>query len=109
MWLARREYRSLLKQIARAERRALSAESALELERHENRLSERHWSNQLLRKVNAYPQPDAKAEKPKPLAVFTPTIDPSELAALQTEAIRLGLNPKEAENVLRQEKGLPLV
>jgi topoisomerase IA-like protein len=110
MWLSPREYRGLLRQIARAERRATAAEQSLEIERHENRLAERHWSNQMLRKNGAYPQQGEKAEPaPRPPKVFEPVIDQGELQALQQEARRLGLDPKTAENVLREEKGMPLI
>jgi hypothetical protein len=111
MWLSPREYRGLLRQIARAERRATAAEQSLEIERHENRLAERHWSNQVLRKNGAYPQQAEKAEPiaPRPPRVFEPVIDQGELKALEQEARRLGLDPKVAEKVLREEKGLPLI
>lgn len=106
MWVSKREYQGLLDRVAAAESRAAQAEESLELERHENRLAERHWSNAILRAKQAYPMAAEKpveATKPPPRQ---PVIDPGELEALQNEARRLNIDPREAERILRAEKGL---
>lgn len=105
MWVSRREYQGLLDRIAVAEARATKAEESLELERHENRLAERHWSNQLLRAKQSFPLAEAKSTPPPPPRTIRPVIDPGELAALEAEAVRRGIDPREAEKVLLAEQG----
>lgn len=104
MWVSKREYQGLLNQLKLAEERADKAEAALELERHENRRAERHWSNSLLRAKQSFPQVEEKPPPPPPLP-RKPEIDPGELAALEAEAIRQGLDPARAREVLLQEQG----
>lgn len=109
--LQRTAHRNVLKDSVRrirvAESRTERAETALELERHENRLAERHWANQLLRAKQAFPLQPEKEAKPAPRANPVGTlIDPGELEALETEALRLGIDPARAREILYNEHGI---
>lgn len=105
MWLSRSQYRSLCRQIARAERRASLAEEAACLERIENRRAERHWANALLRAKQAFPMVEKPAVPSAPSAHTRPSTpwDEGELEALQAKAAELGIDPAEAINVLRRD------
>lgn len=94
-----------------AEKRAEEDRAALDFERAENRRSERHWANQLLRAKSSFPlesKEQVAAKATRNTTPFEPALpyDPGELEALQAEAIRMGLDPKEAERILRAEHGL---
>ena len=106
MWVNKAVYRALLRELAEQRREVRALREAVELERHENRLAERHWSNSLLRAKQSYPLTEKPAEPPKPATRLKPQIDQGELEALQREAIRHGLDPSEALRVLEQEKGI---
>lgn len=113
MWIGKGEYRRLLRQLARAEQRATSAEASLDIERHENNRMIRHLTNAFLRSkaIGAFP---LQAEKPSP-AITGPDseqlvpveLDQGELDALIAVGEQYGVSPRDAENVLRKEKGLP--
>lgn len=109
MWLPKAVYQLLREQLAGAQSRISELEHSLELERHENRLAERHWANSLLRARQAYPmQADKPASEPK-RAELVPVVDPGERQALIETARSMGIeNPEqEADRILREEKGLP--
>lgn len=99
MWLSKREYEQLTQ-------RAECAEQALELERHENRLAERHWANALLRANRQYPKVERDQPDMRAASIRMPVIDEGELAALTMEANRLGIDPEVAKQTLYAEKGL---
>lgn len=107
-WVSKALYQNVLEQLAAERQRAESALEDLRLERAENRSAERHWSNQFLRKMNAYPQqPVAKtdnAEK-KPY-IPAPVYDAGELAAVIEEAGRLGVSVTDARAMFAKEKGI---
>lgn len=106
-WVSRALYRNVLRQLAAERQRAESACEDLRLERSENRLAERHWSNQFLRKMNAYPQQKAKEDADKPsVRNFAPAYDPGELAAVTEEAARLGISVADAREMFAREKGI---
>lgn len=63
MWISRRELRRILEQVKAAEARATAAESALAIERKENRQSERHFASMWLRHNRSLPLPKTVAEK----------------------------------------------
>lgn len=107
-WVSKALYRNILRQLAVERQRAIALSDALEQERHENRLAERHWANQFLRKMNAYPQqpvvdPDAPA---KSKFVPPPKYDPGELAALIEEGRRLGVSDADSKALFAKEKGI---
>lgn len=107
-WVSRALYRNVLRQLATERRRAETVLEDLRLERHENRLAERHWSNQFLRKMNAYPQQPLKEEAEKKSVSRTPTFDPGELAAVVEEAARLNIPVADARAMFAREKGIDL-
>ena len=63
MWISRAELRRLLEQVKAAEARATAAESALALERKENRQSEKHFASMWLRHHKSLPLPKTAEEK----------------------------------------------
>lgn len=63
MWITRAELRRILEQTKAAESRALAAESALAIERKENRQSERHFASMWLRHNKSLPLPKTAEEK----------------------------------------------
>lgn len=100
-------YRNVLRQLAKETRRAEGLSEDLRLERSENRLAERHWSNQFLRKMNAYPQQPTREEiADQPKFIAPPKYDPGELTAVIAEAARLGVAEKEAREMFAREKGI---
>lgn len=106
MWLSQAVYTLLEQQLTEARARIAVLEEALELERHENRKAERHWSNALLRARQAFPQVEEKS----PLLTAVPRepeLDPGELAALEDEARRIGIDPALAREVLLKEQVIP--
>lgn len=107
-WVSKSLYRNVLRQLATERRRAESALEDLRLERAENRASEKHWSNQFLRKMNAYPQqPVRDDDKPaKSTFVPPPKYDPGELAAVIEEGRRLGVSDADAKAMFAKEKGI---
>lgn len=105
-WVSRALYFNVLRQLASERRRAEGLSDALELERHENRLAERHWANQFLRKMNAYPQQPVKDTLEKSSYVPKPVYDPGELAAVVEEAKRLGVSVADARAMFAKEKGI---
>lgn len=109
-WISRALYRNVLKQLVAERRRAEGALEDLRLERSENRSAERHWSNQFLRKMNAYPQqpPKGDVEKPATIRSFTPPYDPGDLAAVMEEARRLGVSDNDAKAMFAREKNIDI-
>lgn len=106
-WVSRALYRNVLRQLAVSRRQAEGALEDLRLERAENRLAERHWSNQFLRKMNAYPQQQAKENTDKPIVRSSlPVYDSGELAAVIEEATRLGISIADAREMFAREKGI---
>lgn len=102
----RSELRALLRRVHIAEQQAVEARSALELERHENREAERHWANALLRAKQSFPQPSKQPARESMTAfeqVPTTAYDAGELAALEDEALRLGIDPARAKEILLAE------
>lgn len=115
-WISRGEMRRLLRQLSRAEHRAESAQQSLDIERHDNRAAERHWSNMMLRarQIGAYPLPELASKSPLVPADLDagpqPTdLDLGELEAVVAAGALSGVTPRDAENFLRREKGLPLI
>ena len=109
-WLSKAELRRLLRSIARAERRADRAESALELERLDNNKMTRHMTNMFLRKSNTFPLVDKPAVPVEPMEVQRgPRYDPGELVALEAEAERLGLKKEDARSLFMREKDLDVL
>jgi hypothetical protein len=105
-WVSRALYQNVLEQLAKETRRAEAACEDLRLERAENRAMERHWSNQFLRKMNAYPQQPTREETAdQPKFIPPPRYDPGELTAVIEEAMRLGVAEKEAKEMFAKEKG----
>lgn len=104
MWISRSHYRLLLKQLARAEARV-----------DELLRAERHWANMLLRakQIGAFPL----AEKTRaPIEqttddnqLISADIDPGELAVQVAEGAKFGYSAKEVENMMRKDRGLPLI
>jgi hypothetical protein len=106
-FVSRALYRNVQRQLVAERRRAEALFDALELERRENRLAERHWANQFLRKMNAYPQQPVKDDAEKPtVRNFAPVYDPGELAAVIEEAQRLGVSVADAKAMFAKEKGI---
>lgn len=116
MWISRGEYRRLLRALARSERRADALQVSLEVERSENRRAERHWANSMLRarQIGAFPLqpvqqlPSGRADINSQFEEVA-YIDPGELEAVIAEGIAHGFTAKEAENMLRKDRGLPLL
>jgi hypothetical protein len=106
MWMSRRELARILRELGSAEARAERAENALEHERSENRISERHLTNQFLRKMNAYPQQPVREDVEKSPYIPKPVYDPGELTAVIEEAARLGVAEKDAREMFAREKGI---
>lgn len=110
MWIGKAEYRRLLKQLARAERRYDTVLSALAEEREANRLAERWWANALLRAKQAYPLPD-KPDQATTVAVpasSSPQLEPmdqGEYEALLAAGHEYGVGKSDVDRLLRIERG----
>jgi hypothetical protein len=108
MWIPQAAYQLLVDQLAEKSSRIVALEQSLELERHENRLAERHWANSLLRAKAAYPLTKEPPPVVKPaLAELVPAHDPGEREALIAAAAAAGLEDpaREADRILREERG----
>jgi hypothetical protein len=110
MWISRGEYRRLLRQVVRAERRYENALASLSSEREANRVSERWWANALLRAKQAYPMPvESKSTAPaaeiSAPAELGPAIDLGEYEALVAAAAEYGVDKTGVDQLLRRERG----
>jgi len=95
-WVSRALYLNVQRQLVAERRRAEALFDDLRLETAQNRLAERHWANQFLRKMNAYPQQPVKEDVEKSSYIPKPVYDPGELAAVVEEAQRLGVSTADA-------------
>lgn len=98
--------------VAKAEDRALAAESALTLERAENRRAERHWASMFLRREKSFPLPPTAEEKEEAKAeVEEARNQPLPLTEVQTamraanriEAAKWGKSQEEADADFERE------
>lgn len=108
MFVAKSAYERACNEVAYLRERVGHLEEMLELERHEHRAAEKHWSNALLRAKNSYPQQEKAEPVPRPVPTLDQLVDPGEREALRAEAARLGIDPVLADEVLRKERGLAL-
>ena len=109
MFVSKAAYQRAVDEVVYLRARVGHLEERLELERHENRMAERHWSNALLRAKQAFPQSEKVAVPvPKAPPTLDQLVDPGEREALRTEAARLGIDPALADEILRKERGLAL-
>lgn len=107
MLVAKSAYQRVCDEVAYLRERVGHLEAQIELERHENRTAERHWANSLLRAKQSYPQQQEKTpEVSRPAPTLDQLVDPGEREALRAEAVRLGIDPVLADEVLRKERGL---
>lgn len=106
MWISRAELRRILEQAKAAEARSLAAESALALERRENRQSEKHFASMWLRHNRSMPLPktteekeEAKVEAQKASEQPIPLTDVqiSMRDANRLEAARHGISQEDAD------------
>lgn len=103
MWLPRVEYDRLVQQLE-------SAQLALEVERAENRRTERWMCNMLLRRAGTFPVPPVASVSPAPPTTAPtetpPPIDPGELAAMVEVGKEYGVPAEDVERLLRRERGI---
>lgn len=106
MWIRRAELRRILEQVKAADVKVLAAESALALERRENRQQERHFASMWLRHNKSLPLPKTADEKEEAKveaeeAKNQPqTLTDVQLAmreANRKEAARHGISPEDAD------------
>lgn len=112
MWISRSEYRRLVRDKLRAERRADNLIDLLMAERAENRQAERWWSNALLRAKGSFPQP-AKVDQPPGSPALelantslVPGMDDGEVEALVTTGAEYGQSRDDVIRFLKRERGL---
>lgn len=107
-WISKGEYRRLLRQLARAERRADQAESALYAEREHRMADIRHLVSMLLRRANSYPLPTAQPAEPAPVPdtdlYADQPMDPGEYEALLEAGLAMGLSQQDIEAKLAAER-----
>lgn len=107
MWLAKGEYKRLLRELARAEKRALTAESALAAERTENRIAERWWADCVLRAKQALPLSARQTgTEPPDEQLPVPVYDDGELEAVIAQGAAYGVSAAEARRLFLQSKGI---
>ena len=111
MWISRGEYKRLVRDLARSERRAEAYFTALEAERAANREAERHWADMLLRAKQTYPLPKKPAVQEPPPPDLTPAtevpgMDQGEIDALVLAGAEYGQSRADVIRFLRNERGL---
>lgn len=113
MWISRGEYRRLVRDKLRAERRVDHLTELLLAELAENRRAERWWSNMLLRAKSTYPLPPKPVPTPSdapPLEpanpVLVPGMDDGEVEALIDTGANYGQSRTDVISFLRRERGL---
>lgn len=103
MWLPKTEYDRLVRQVE-------SLQESLDIERAENRRSERWWARQVQLKAGRWPMPEENAPSP-PAESFTSTaydsaIDDGELEAMIEAGKQYGVPAEEVKSMLLREKGI---
>lgn len=102
MWLNQAEYDRLVRQLE-------SAQLALELERAENRRSERHWANMFMRRLQTFPL-SPKTEGSTVTTPVTdgmtavPVVDDGERRALIEAGAEMGVSVEDVDRLLELER-----
>lgn len=104
MWLPRTVYQQLLRTLAYERRRVQRLEEALELERHENRTAERHWSDSLLRAKQSFPLQKTPVPAREAELILEPVIDPGVIEAHKQWALEHNLDV-DVEQFIRNNSG----
>lgn len=103
MWLPKLAYTQLLRTLAEERRRVRRLEEALELERHENRLAERHWSDSLLRAKQSFPMQKTPVPVREAELILEPVIDDGVIEAHKQWAKDHGIDI-DVEQFLKREQ-----
>lgn len=101
MYLPKAEYTRLVNQLE-------TAQTALELERAENRRVERWYGNMFLRRMQTFPVPSATPDPSVTPSVTdnlvpTPAVDPGERAALIEAGAAMGVSAEDVDRLLELE------
>ena len=112
MWISKGEYRRLVRDKLRAERRVDTLIDLLMAERADSRQAERWWANALLRAKGSFPQP-AKVDLPTDAPELVPAnqgpvpgMDEGEVDALIAAGAEYGQTRDDVIRFLRRERGL---
>lgn len=111
-WISRAEYRRLVRDKLRAERRADNLIDLLMAERAENHRAERWWSNALLRAKNSFPLPVQPVVQPPDTPELVPAnqplvagMDDGEVEALIEAGRECGQDRVSVIEFLKRERG----